>query len=116
MASNICRALRWGYECSNRNHTCYTITSKRFSSTLFGGATASESCDAAFGSGSGSSSTRSPLHVFDSTSCDAGYRCFEDWEVCARAGSSFTLPSYGALAGRGLHSSDILLNLSRFCH
>ena len=51
VASNIVRALRWGYECSNRNNTCYTITSKRFTATLFGGATASESCDAVYGRG-----------------------------------------------------------------
>jgi hypothetical protein len=38
------------------------------------------------------------LHVFDSTSCDADYRCFEQWEECDTS-RSFVLPSYGALAG-----------------
>lgn len=82
----------WGKTCVNRNATCYGITSKRFRSELFGGETASESCDFAVGG--------KKIHVFGAASCDADFRCFADWNVCqANFSSTYTLPGYGALPG-----------------
>jgi len=82
----------WGKACSNRNATCFDITSTIFSSSLFGGKSASESCDFSIHG--------KKFHVFDADSCDADFQCFKDWNVCQSSGTSvFTLPTYGALKG-----------------
>jgi hypothetical protein len=81
-----------GKTCVNRNATCFGITETKFTTPLFGGASASESCDFAY--------NRKVIHQFDATSCGAPFRCFADWRVCQRRyTSAFTLPSFGALPG-----------------
>lgn len=82
----------WGKACVNRNATCHGITSERFVSVLYGGKTASESCNFFY--------RGKKMHVFDAASCDADFRCFKDWNVCqANFSSTYTLPTFGALPG-----------------
>jgi len=79
-----------GKHCVNRDHVCTSITQGRSEGTLHGGKSASQAAGKSWGGKN--------LWLFDSTSCDNKFICFDDANSVSQT-QYWTLSNYGATPG-----------------